>query len=248
MYNAVRFRRFDFFLATFGIVGAMSNQAYSSELAIKKSKAGICHCPGGRYYDTVRNYIPYHSIESCIASGGRHPKQGQGPCNKSKRAKEDGLKKFRVEKQNFYRTIIKTERCRLVHRVVDGDTIEVEGFRIRLHGIDAPEFQQTCRDSSGRMYRCGRDAASAVKLLAAGGVSCAVEPTYDRYGRKIATCYSVNGTNINKWMVRQGYALAYRKYSSPYLAEERKARAERRGLHRGDHIAPWEWRRGKRLR
>ncbi len=69
----------------------------------------------------------------------------------------------------------------------------------------------------------------------------------DKYGRKISTCYAVGGRNVNALMVRMGYALAYRQYSTDYVAEEEKARAARKGMHGGEFVAPWEWRRGKRL-
>ena len=63
----------------------------------------------------------------------------------------------------------------------------------------------------------------------------------------IATCYAVDATNINADMVRSGYALAYREYSEEYISEQEMARAHKRGMHRGTFVAPWDWRRGKRL-
>ena len=85
-------------------------------------------------------------------------------------------------------------------------------------------------------------------LRAAPGVSCEpVSDEQDRYGRMIATCYAVDGTNINAYMVRSVYALAFRKYSEKYVPQEERARTGRRGMHIGTFVAPWDWRRGKRL-
>ena len=85
-------------------------------------------------------------------------------------------------------------------------------------------------------------------LRVAAGVS--YEPAgdeQDRYGRMVATSYAVGGTNINAYMVRFVYALAFRKYSEKYVPQEERARTGRRGMHRGTFVAPWDWRRGKRL-
>ncbi len=68
----------------------------------------------------------------------------------------------------------------------------------------------------------------------------------DRYKRIIARC-TVAGEEINTWMVQQGLALAYRRYSHDYIDEEADAQAERRGIWAGEFVKPWEWRRGKRL-
>ena len=214
---------------------------------VKKSKSSICHCPGGRYYDRTKRYTPYRSIGDCLASGGRHPKGGQGDCAKVK-SNDTKRSSNKVMRRSLGPVEDRSGKFPCFgHKVVDGDTMEIVGFRVRLHGIDAPESHQSCLDSRGKIYRCGMEATAAVSLLAAGGVSCTVEGETDRYGRKIATCFSAHGTNINKWMVRYGHAVAYRKYSMKYVSEEDKARAEGRGIHRGRFIPPWDWRRGKRL-
>ena len=51
--------------------------------AVKKSKSGICHCPGGSYYERTRNFTPFDTIKACLDSGGREPKRGQGDCSKA---------------------------------------------------------------------------------------------------------------------------------------------------------------------
>lgn len=68
----------------------------------------------------------------------------------------------------------------------------------------------------------------------------------DRYGRVVAVCY-VQGNDVNGWLVGNGWALAYRRYSLDYVAQERAAQAARIGVWRGEFVPPWEWRRGKRL-
>ena len=129
--------------------------------------------------------------------------------------------------------------------VIDGDTLEVHGRRIRLHGIDAPESGQTCTTAAGRTWRCGRRAALALAVhIGRTPVSCTPRGS-DRYGRMIAVC-RLGGEDLNGWMVAQGLALAYRRYSRDYVADEARARAARRGIWQGTFIAPRDWRRGKR--
>ena len=130
-------------------------------------------------------------------------------------------------------------------RVVDGDTVEVQGQRIRLHGIDAPESAQECATATGRSYRCGQAATDALSRTVRGApVACAVRGT-DRYGRRVAVCY-LDGADLNAWMVASGHALAYRRYSEDYLPHERQARANGLGMWQGAFEAPWDWRRTRR--
>jgi endonuclease YncB( thermonuclease family) len=130
--------------------------------------------------------------------------------------------------------------------VIDGDTIEIRGERIRLHGIEAPESAQWCRDWSGRGYRCGQRAADALsRKIGAGNVRCQVQDR-DRYGRHVARCFS-GETDLNGWMVREGHAVAYRTYSLRYLPYEIIARVNGIGIWDGDIDLPWDWRRGERM-
>ncbi len=130
-------------------------------------------------------------------------------------------------------------------RVIDGDTIEVAGQRIRLHGIDAPESRQMCL-AEGVRWRCGQRAALRLAgKIGHSTVTCKGRDT-DRYGRTVAICY-VRGEDLNHWMVINGWALAYQRYSKKYVGEERAAQASRLGVWRGQFVPPWEWRRGKRL-
>jgi endonuclease YncB( thermonuclease family) len=129
--------------------------------------------------------------------------------------------------------------------VIDGDTVEIHGTRIRLHGIDAPESGQSC-EARGKAWRCGQQAALALSdRIARRTVSCTAKDR-DRYGRVVAVCRA--GTeDLNGWMVAQGWALAYRQYSGDYVRQEASASAGKLGIWRGAFVPPWGWRRGKRL-
>ena len=116
-------------------------------------------------------------------------------------------------------------------RVIDGDTLHVDGKKIRLTGIDAPELSQTCRDAQAREWPCGQAAkARLIELVSRGEVACSARGR-DRYGRTLALCSA------------GGHAVDYRRYSSDYLAAEREARAARRGLWQGGFENPEDWRR-----
>jgi len=92
-------------------------------------------------------------------------------------------------------------------RIVDGDTIEIAGERIRLHGIDAPEAKQTCANNNGKKWRCGQDATFALaNMIGNHWITCKGD-TRDRYKRLIAVCY-VGQSDINETMVADGWALA----------------------------------------
>jgi endonuclease YncB( thermonuclease family) len=128
--------------------------------------------------------------------------------------------------------------------VIDGDTIEIHGQRIRLHGIDAPEGAQQC-ERDGEPWPCGRRAAFALAdTIGARTVTCNPRDR-DRYGRIVAVCFA-GSENLNAWMVRQGWALAYRRYSKDYIADEDAARQQAAGMWAGDFTPPWDWRRGQR--
>lgn len=125
-------------------------------------------------------------------------------------------------------------------RVVDGDTIEVQEERIRLWGIDAPENSQFCTQDGAR-YPCGLDAAQALrKHIGDKPVSCVYRDT-DHYGRMVALC-TVDGVDISQWMVQQGQAIAFRKYSLDYVADEDHAREAKLGIWAGEFQDPSEFR------
>lgn len=129
-----------------------------------------------------------------------------------------------------------------VATVVDGDTLEIRGVRIRLHAIDAPESDQLCRRSDGAVWPCGRRAAFALAdKIGRGTVTCHGRDT-DRYGRIVAVCFH-QGQDMNGWMVLNGWAVAYRRFGQDYVREEDAARTARRGVWSGTFDMPWDWRR-----
>ncbi|MFC3230345.1 thermonuclease family protein [Marinibaculum pumilum] len=129
--------------------------------------------------------------------------------------------------------------------VIDGDTLEIHGERIRLSGIDAPESSQHCETMAGEAWPCGRRAAQALdREIGTSLVRC--EPqSRDRYGRFIATC-SAGAGDLGAWLVRSGWALAYRRYSLAYVDDERAAQVDRAGIWSGLFTAPWDYRAARR--
>ncbi|WP_207479604.1 thermonuclease family protein [Arenibaculum pallidiluteum] len=134
-----------------------------------------------------------------------------------------------------------------VASVIDGDTLEIRGRRIRLHGVDAPESAQQCKDASGRPYRCGQKAALALAdKIGRRNVRCQ-ERDRDRYKRIVAVC-RVGNEDLNAWLASEGLALAYRTYSRDYVAAEDRAKLTKAGLWAGEFQAPWDWRKKHRSR
>jgi len=128
--------------------------------------------------------------------------------------------------------------------VVDGDSLRPKagGEDIRLHGIDAPELNQDCIDSSKRSYPCGRRARDHLRKLIAGReVSCRTMDV-DRYNRTVAVCRA-GETELNRQMVSDGWALAYRQHEHRYIGEEVAAQSARRGIWQGAFERPELWRR-----
>jgi len=133
-----------------------------------------------------------------------------------------------------------------VASIVDADTLDIHGERVRLNGVDAPESGQKCKDAVGKFIRCGSIAANALDAwINRNPVTCEVTGK-DRYGRSLGEC-SVRGASVQEWLVANGHALAYRAYSTTYVAAEVKAQQAHRGIWAGEFVMPWDWRQGLRL-
>ncbi|MEI9406929.1 excalibur calcium-binding domain-containing protein [Mesorhizobium argentiipisi] len=131
-----------------------------------------------------------------------------------------------------------------VASIIDGDTIEVHGQRIRFNGIDAPESRQYCDDARGVEYPCGRRSAEALDsfLAASRPVQCTFV-TWDRYHRFVGDRRRADGASVAAWMVEHGQALDWPRYSNgAYAAQQAKAEAAKVGLWVGKFEAPWDWR------
>ena len=133
--------------------------------------------------------------------------------------------------------------------VVDGDTIKINGKKIRLSGIDAPEIKQKCKKpylqimffTFQKDYYCGQiSKKKLVQKIENKQVQCIISGN-DRYKRYLATCLK-GKINLNRWMVRNGYALAYRRYSKLYILDENFAKEEKLGLWSGTFTKPEKWR------
>ena len=128
--------------------------------------------------------------------------------------------------------------------VVDGDTLYIEKNKIRLHGIDAPEIDQTCTIND-KVWHCGLESTAALKkLVLNNNISCVVSDI-DKYKRYIAECF-VNNKNINKYMVRNGWAIAYRYYSLDFIEDEKLAKKDKIGLWKGEFQEPYLYRKSKK--
>ena len=139
-----------------------------------------------------------------------------------------------------------------IPKVVDGDTVHINDNKFRLEGIDAPEIRQQCQKESVKIssiigltfykdYSCGKvSKEKLIRKTRKSKIKC-IFTTKDRYKRYIATCYKEK-TNLNQWMVRNGYAIAYRRYSKKYVPDENFAKENKLGLWQGKFMSPEKWR------
>ena len=139
-----------------------------------------------------------------------------------------------------------------IPKIVDGDTVYINDNKFRLEGIDAPEMRQQCKKESFKIssiigftfykdYNCGK--VSKEKLISkinGSKIKC-IFANKDRYKRYIATCFR-GKINLNQWMVRNGFAIAYRRYSKKYVLDEDYAKENKLGLWQGKFVNPEKWR------
>jgi endonuclease YncB( thermonuclease family) len=133
-----------------------------------------------------------------------------------------------------------------IAKALDGDSLEVGGRQVRLFGVDAPEYEQTCQ-RNGQLWNCGAKAAEHLSKLVMGAPVTCVPVNVDEYERAVSRC-TKRGSDLNKDMVLSGYAIAYRRYSNDYVAAEEWARGAKRGLWSGTFTNPSEWRDAERQR
>ena len=135
-------------------------------------------------------------------------------------------------------------------KVVDGDTIKINSKKIRLYGIDAPEKKQKCKKtyltisfmSFTKDYMCGKvSTQKLIKKINKQKLNCNILDV-DRYKRLIGECFKRN-INLNSWMVSNGFAVAYRKYSKKYVSDEINAKNNKLGIWQGKFEMPWDYRR-----
>lgn len=129
-------------------------------------------------------------------------------------------------------------------QVIDGDTLDVDGERVRLEGVDAPEMAQTCTRDGGTRWACGREAQDALERMTRGQVVVCDRTGQDKYRRTLALCY-VAGESLNAELIKAGLARAFVKYSNAFVAEEQAAQAAKLGIWQGDNIAPWDYRQSR---
>ena len=135
-------------------------------------------------------------------------------------------------------------------KIVDGDTIKINSKKIRLYGIDAPEKKQKCKKtyltisfmSFTKDYMCGEvSTQKLIKKINKQKLNCNILDV-DRYKRLIGECFKRN-INLNSWMVSNGYAVAYRKYSKKYVSDAINAKNKKLGIWQGKFEMPWDYRR-----
>ena len=128
-----------------------------------------------------------------------------------------------------------------VPKIREADLVQIGNSRIRLSGIDAPSADQLCLNTKGERWTCGVAARDElIKHTEGKSWTCRLGQT-DRRGRALARC-EVDGQDIQKWLVRSGWALAFNRFSHDYDADEKEAREAKAGMWQGAFIAPWDWR------
>jgi len=125
-------------------------------------------------------------------------------------------------------------------KITDGDTIKINGEKIRFSGIDTPELKQNCIKESEN-NSCGLKAKQIlIGKIADNNVTC-VKEGKDQYKRTLAECF-VNNESLSSFLVRSGYAFAYRKYSKKFIADEDYAKLNKLGMWSMEFDYPWDWR------
>ena len=127
--------------------------------------------------------------------------------------------------------------------VTDGDTIRIGDERIRFSGIDAPEIKQTCIYQELE-FKCGEFSKNLlIEKISNQEVSC-IRESKDQYGRTLAECF-VEKESLSSYLVREGYAFAYRKYSDKFIPDEEYAQNKKNGMWSMNFMFPWDFRKSQ---
>ena len=127
--------------------------------------------------------------------------------------------------------------------VIDGDTIRIGDERIRFSGIDAPEIKQTCIYQEIE-FKCGEFSKNLlIEKISNQKVSC-IRESKDQYGRTLAECF-VGKESLSSYLVREGYAFAYRKYSDKFIPDEEYAQSKGNGMWSMNFMFPWDFRKSQ---
>ena len=147
---------------------------------------------------------------------------------------------------------LNSEEIYSMPKIIDGDTVHIKSKKIRLEGIDAPEIKQQCQKTYLQIsaivgfnfkknYSCGIiSKKKLIDKINKSQINC-IASRQDRYKRYLATCYK-DKINLNKWMVRNGLAVAYKRYSKDYLRDEAYAKENKLGIWKGSFERPEKWR------
>ena len=224
------------------------------ELSQRRAQAVLAHClnlvEGTPFEDWSRAKlaaIGYSSSRPVLEDGREDPRRSRravfGMRLSREQLREEIQRELRKEGRTATRGPANAGTLSGRARVKDADTIEIQGFGIRLHGIDALERKQSCVRANGERWACGLEAKKAVEdLIGEQEVVCGdLRLGLLRYRGRCR----IDGEDLGRWVVRQGWAFA--KYADDYIPDEADARAARRGAWSGARPEPpWEWRKGNR--
>ena len=129
-------------------------------------------------------------------------------------------------------------------KIIDGDTIHLDGEKIRFTGIDTPELKQTCVNA-GVKDNCGITAKQILIDKIGDNIVECISDGKDQYKRILAECF-VNNESLSSYLVRNGYAFAYRKYSKKFVRDEDYARINKFGMWSMEFDYPWDYRKAKK--
>lgn len=139
-----------------------------------------------------------------------------------------------------------------IPKIVDGDTLHIKNYKIRFESIDAPEIKQKCKKDYFKIsyiigftlkknYSCGIISKKNLEKKVKNSEIKCILSSKDKYKRYLGTCYK-GSLNLNKWMVRNGFAVAYKRYSKQYLNDENFAKVNKLGMWKGTFLRPEKWR------